>query len=384
MPVELRIALLIALFAAGLIARRRDWLAPPQAGVMLRLVITVGLPALFMADVSRIELRADLVALPLSSLAIMLVTLGISLWAGRVLQLSRAEQGAFTLCGVSINNGFLFPFVIAVWGAEGFAQMALFDFGHVIGQSTFVYALAAWYGGHGASLAGILRRIFTFPPLWAVLAALTINASDMALPEWLVVVLRTVGQVVLLLVIVALGVLFDARLLGDGRVLAALALRIALGLALGLLLAWAFGLEASRARCWSWAPRHRSASVPWCLPTARNCIASSQPAPPRFRCCWAWSTYRWRSGCCRAEAQRGGSAPGAGSSSGKVRTSPPEGAGTGCPDTVPAAAGAAVVAMFSALSPVLRASDARNRLTFCESVVTTPFMMSEGRTSLRP
>lgn len=243
MPVELRIFLLIALFVAGLVARRRGWLAPPQAGSMLRLVITVGLPALFIADVSRIELRADLVSLPLSSLAIMLVTLGISLWAGRAMRLSRAEQGAFTLCGVSINNGFLFPFVIAAWGAEGFAQMALFDFGHVIGQSTFVYALAAWYGGHGASVAGILRRIFTFPPLWAVLVALALNVSDVALPEWLVVILRTVGQFVLLLVIVALGVLFDARLLRDGRVLAAVGLRMVLGLALGLALAWAFDLE---------------------------------------------------------------------------------------------------------------------------------------------
>lgn len=243
MPVELRIALLIVLFAAGLVARRLGWLAPPQAGFMLRLVITVGLPALFIADVSRIELRADLAALPVSSLIIMVVTLAVSLWIGRAMHLPRPEQGALTLCGVSINNGFLFPFVIAAWGAEGFAQMALFDFGHVIGQSTFVYALAAWYGGHGASVSGILRRIFTFPPLWAVLVALAINASDTALPDWLVSILRTVGQVVLLLVIVALGVLFDARLLRDGRVLAALALRIALGLALGLVLVWAFDLE---------------------------------------------------------------------------------------------------------------------------------------------
>jgi predicted permease len=173
----------------------------------------------------------------------MVFTLAVSLWVGRAMKLSRPEQGALILCGISINNGFLFPFVIAAWGAEAFAQLALFDFGHVIGQSTFVYALAAWYGGHGASASGILRRIFTFPPLWAVLVALALNASDTALPGWLVSILRTVGQTVLLLVIIALGVLFDARLLRDGRVLAALALRIALGLVLGLVLAWIFGLE---------------------------------------------------------------------------------------------------------------------------------------------
>jgi predicted permease len=243
MPVELRIALLIALFLGGLIARRQGLLTPPQAGAMLRLVITVGLPAMFIAEVSRIPLRADLISLPVSALAIMLATLGAALLAGRLMRLPRTELGSLVLCGVSINNGFLFPFVIAAWGQQGFAQLALFDFGHIIGQSTFVYVLAAWYGGHAANVASILRRVLTFPPLWALLVALALNVSDIGLPAWLIVVLRTVGQAILLLVIVALGVLFDARLLRDGRVLAALGLRIGLGIVLGLLLAWAFGLE---------------------------------------------------------------------------------------------------------------------------------------------
>jgi len=243
MPPEVRIALLIGLFVAGLVARRRGWLGPPRAGVMLRLVITVGLPALFIADVSRIPLSADLVALPVSALIIMLATLVATLLAGHAMRLSRPEQGALTLCGISLNNGFLFPFVIATWGQAGFAQLALFDFGHIIGQSTFVYMLAAWYGGHGASAAVIVKRALGFPPLWALLAALALNASDTELPGWLVSILRLLGQSILLLVIVALGVLFDARLLRDGRVMAALALRVLLGLALGLLLAFIFDLD---------------------------------------------------------------------------------------------------------------------------------------------
>lgn len=243
MSSEVRIALLIGLFVAGLIARRRGWLRPPHAGAMLRLVITVGLPALFIADVSRIPLRVDLIALPVSSLAIMLLTIGAALLVGRAMRLPRAEQGSLTLCGASINNGFLFPFVIAAWGQAGFAELALFDFGHIIGQSTFVYMLAAWYGGHGAQAHVVVKRALAFPPLWALLAALTLNVSDTTLPAWLMEILRLVGQSILLLVIVALGVLFDARLLGDRRVIAALALRVLLGLALGLALAWIFDLQ---------------------------------------------------------------------------------------------------------------------------------------------
>jgi predicted permease len=243
MTVELRVALLILLFAAGWFARRRGWLQPPHAGKMLQLVITIGLPALFLADVSRIPLQMELIALPASSALIIVFTLALSLLAGRALKLPRADQGVLTICSMSINNSFLFPFVIAVWGQAGFAHLALFDLGNALCAGSLVYAIAAWYGGHGTGAGAVLRRVASFPPLWALIAALLINSAGIALPESLVSVLGTVGRVILLLVIVALGVLFDARLLGDVRVLVTLLLRIGAGLALGLLCVWIFGLE---------------------------------------------------------------------------------------------------------------------------------------------
>jgi predicted permease len=242
MSVETRIALLIGLFAVGFGARRIGWLKPPNAGFMLRLVINVGLPCMFIADVSRIELRSDLLALPASSLLIMVTTWGLSLLLGRALRLSRTDQGTATICAMSINNGFLFPFVLAVWGAVGFGQMALFDLGHVLGQSLLVYAIAATYGGRAAGLWPIVKRVLSFPPLWALAVALLINVSGITLPEGPVTVLRAVGQVILLLVIVALGVLFDARLLRDYRVPAIILLRMLVGLGLGWLCVMAFGL----------------------------------------------------------------------------------------------------------------------------------------------
>jgi predicted permease len=243
MSVELRIALLIGLFAVGYLARRLGWLQPSHAGRMLQLVITVGLPALFLADVSRIPLQRELIALPLSSVLIIAVTFGLAVLLGRLLQLPRAEQGAMTICGMSINNGFLFPFVIAVWGQVGFAHLALFDLGNALCAGSLVYGIAAWYGGHGTGFVAILRRVLGFPPLWALLAALLLNGAGIALPDIVVTVLGTSGRMILLLVIVALGVLFDARLLRDGRVLATLGLRIAAGLALGFLCVWLFDLE---------------------------------------------------------------------------------------------------------------------------------------------
>ncbi len=243
MPANLQIALLISLFIAGHVARRVGWLQPPHAGQMLKLVVNVGLPALFLADVSRIPLRADLVALPVCAVLIILVTMGLSLLAGRALKLPRPGQGALTICSTSINNGFLFPFVIAAWGQVGFAQLALFDFGNALLQGSLVYAVAAVYGGHGTGFTAILRRVLSFPPLWALAVALGLNVGGIHLPPIVTTVLGTAGRVILMLVIVALGVLFDARLIRDAAVLTTLALRIVLGLALGLLCVWVFDLE---------------------------------------------------------------------------------------------------------------------------------------------
>ena len=108
---------------------------------------------------------------------------------------------------------------------------------------SLVYAIAATYGGHGSGFAAIARRVLGFPPLWALVAALLLNVSDVALPAWLTTILGTVGKLILLLVIVALGVLFDARLLRDVRVVATLSLRIALGLLLGYGCVLLFDLE---------------------------------------------------------------------------------------------------------------------------------------------
>jgi malate permease and related proteins len=243
MSVEVRVALLVALFGAGYLARRRGWLQPPHAGKMLQLVISIGLPALFLAEISRIPLQKELIALPASAVLIILVTLVLSLLLGRMLGLPRADQGALTLCSISINNGFLFPFVIAVWGQAGFAHLALFDLGNAVCAGSLVYAVAAWYGGHRTGVAGVLRRVASFPPLWALVVALIFNGAGVALPEWLVTALGTLGRLILLLVIVALGVLFDARLLRNASVLLALLLRIGAGLALGFACVGLFGLE---------------------------------------------------------------------------------------------------------------------------------------------
>lgn len=243
LPVPLQIAFLILLFLAGFGGRRLGWLTPAHGGRMLNLVMTVGLPALFIADVSRLPLTAELFALPAIAIAVMLVSLAVAFLLARGWHLERAALGAFLICAMSINNGFLFPFVIAGWGREAFAQLALFDLGHAFMQCTLVYGVAAALGGHAAGPAAIARRVISFPPLWGLAIALAMNLSGIRLPDAFADVLGGVGRAILLLVILALGILFDTRIARSRLVPTMLFLRIGLGLALGWLAATVLGLE---------------------------------------------------------------------------------------------------------------------------------------------
>ena len=242
MSVQLQIGLLISLFAFGVLARRRGWFGPPHAGKMLWWVMTVGLPALFIANVSRIPLRAELAALPLSAIFVMLTTLGVAFLAGRRLGLQRISMGAFIICGMSINASFMFPFLLAGWGQEAFAQLALFDLGNSLIQSTVLYATGALYGGHAVGAGAILKRVLSFPPLWGLIVALAINVSGYRLPTEVTDVVGFVGRSILLLSILSVGILFDAKLVRSSTVFLAAALRVALGFALALLFVTVFDI----------------------------------------------------------------------------------------------------------------------------------------------
>ncbi|MEY4762239.1 MAG: hypothetical protein RLZZ200_2095 [Pseudomonadota bacterium] len=242
MSVQLQIGFLIGLFAFGVLSRRRGWLGPPHAGRMLQLVMTVGLPALFIANVSRIPLRAELVALPLSAIFIMMTTLGAAFLAGRRLGLQRVSMGAFIICGMSINASFMFPFLLAGWGREAFAQLALFDLGNALIQSTVLYAAGAIYGGHAVGGKAILKRVLGFPPLWGLVVALAINVSGHRLPTVVTDVVGFAGRSILLLSILSVGILFDARLVRSATVFLAAAMRVLLGFALALLFVTVFDI----------------------------------------------------------------------------------------------------------------------------------------------
>jgi len=242
MSVQLHIGTLIVLFAAGVIARRRGWIAPPQAAKMVQLVVFVGLPALFLASVSRMPLDRELLALPAIAIIVVLATLLVARAVGRRMVLPRASLGAFVVSSMSINTAVLLPFVIVPWGQQAVSELALFDLGYSLVEATVLCGVAARYGGRSTGALAPLRGALSFPPLWALVVALCINLAGVDLPAGLTTALDLIGRTIVLLVLVAMGVLFDGRLWRSAGVIGVLVLRILFGLFVGYACVEAFGL----------------------------------------------------------------------------------------------------------------------------------------------
>lgn len=242
-----KLAAIGLLFLAGVLLRRAGWLEARHGAALLRLVANVGLPALIVGAVGSVPLERGLLALPASAAAVMLAVGVLARLSARVLRLERPATGALVVSAMAMNLAFVFPFVYLAWGAEALAHTVVFDAGNAITQWTVVYLLAAHYGRRAAHLSAVLGRLLRAPPFLAIVAALLLNPLLPESADAFLGALRIAGQGITLLVVLAIGLLFEARRIAAPPVITAVVLRCGAGAALGALVAGAIGLDTALA-----------------------------------------------------------------------------------------------------------------------------------------
>ncbi len=236
-----RLAAVAALFFFGLALRRLQLAGPAQGRWLLAFVFNVGLPILIFGALTGVPLAREHALLPVTAVCTALAGWGAAVFAARRFALPRAGEGAMALCAMSINVSMVYPFATLAFGPPAFAQLVMFDMGHAVFVWTVTTVVACRYGGHTGDIPVLLKRTLSAPPLWVLFVALSLNVAGAPIPKnWLHGILVT-GQVLILLVPVAMGLLVSARGLRRPEVWTAVALRSLLGLAVGTSLAYAFG-----------------------------------------------------------------------------------------------------------------------------------------------
>lgn len=173
----------LALLLLGVLAARLP-AVPDRAPVTLdALVLWFALPGLILAEVPDLELGASTavpVAVAWGTLALLVV---LVLALGRLRGWSRRTLGTMLLVVPLGNTSFLgVPAVTALLGADHVGQALLYDqLGSFLALATWGTFVAARYGaGATPTFGGTLRRVLTFPPFVALVAAFVLR--EVALP----------------------------------------------------------------------------------------------------------------------------------------------------------------------------------------------------------
>jgi len=234
---------LILAFFAGIVFKRLRLLSKEDAPVLLRLVLTVTLPALTIIAISNVVLYADMALIPILAIVVVFLMYFISSFAGKRLKLADPTFGSFLVGTMIMNTAYSLPFFAAAFGNEGLARASLFDIGNTMMIFTFTYYNAIKYGENSHTDKVDWRKFLRLPPLWAMLLAFAWKGTGLQLSPLAFNFLNLIGQPTIPLVMIALGLYFEPKLNNLGKALLAVFIRMGIGLGIGLLLAMIFGLQ---------------------------------------------------------------------------------------------------------------------------------------------
>ncbi len=241
-------ALILTMLGLGMAFSRLRALPENTADVLNRIVLYVCLPAAVLIYVPRLHLDTSLIGLVATPWLLMLCTLALVSLATRAFGFARDVHAVLLICVALANSSFIgYPMVRALLGDHALPYAVVYDqFGTFVLLSTFgLYVIARYSGDTPPTAAQILLRIAKFPPLWALLFALTLMPEQP--PGWIGTGLKQLANAMLPLVMLAVGFSIQLRLpldelkpLGIGLLLKLLVMP-----ALALPISWGFGLQGA-------------------------------------------------------------------------------------------------------------------------------------------
>jgi predicted permease len=242
-----RLAAVAALFFFGVALRRADWGSAEHGRALLKFVFNVALPILVLGALTGVPLAREHALLPIAAICTSLAGWGAAVLVARRFALPKTGEGAMAMCAMCINVSMVYPFAALSLGAAAFSQLVMFDMGHALLVWTLTTVVACKYGGHADDIPVLLKRTLGAPPLLAMILALALNLLAVPIPRGLLQGVLFIGQLLILLVPLAMGLLVSARGMRRPEVIAAVVLRSGLGGLLGFGLAWLLHLDATAA-----------------------------------------------------------------------------------------------------------------------------------------
>ena len=240
-----RLAAIAALFFVGVALRRAGVAGAAHGRWLLNFVFYVGLPILIFGALTGATLTREHALLPVVAVATALIGWAAAAFAARRFGLPKKSEGAMSMCAMSMNISMIYPFASLSLAVAAFSQLVMFDMGHAVLSWTLTTVVACKYGGHTDDIPVLLRRTLSAPPLWILFLALGLNLGGAPISRDLLHEILVIGQLLVLLVPLSMGLLVSAAGMRRREVLVSVVLRSGLGGVVAFGLALLVGLEGS-------------------------------------------------------------------------------------------------------------------------------------------
>jgi predicted permease len=227
----------------GYVLKKINFFKTSHADLFLKMVFYIAMPGLIFSSFDQLVLESNLLALPFFAVVIVLLNFIFSYYLGQKLKLNRETFGTFVLGASILNTGFCLPFVSAILGEEGVSRLIIFDLGNVFLVITLLYYFACKMGSNDYSSKTVVKKFLTSTPLMALIISILLNISDNHLPEFLLELSEMTGKMVIPLIMFALGIYFNPKIILIKFSTMAILIRMLIGFLAGLLIIQLFDLQ---------------------------------------------------------------------------------------------------------------------------------------------
>ena len=191
-------------------------LFPENAATVLnQFVIYISLPAMVLLQIPKLTFSLDVMIPVIVAWMVMIVTACITFFVSKAMHFNKEVTGSLMLIAVLTNSSFLgIPIIHAYLGEEALPFILVYDqIGTFLALSTYGIFVAAYYSNSSEINAKMMAvKILTFPPFVSLLIALFLMGTTF--PDSILKVLGTLGDTIVPLALVAVGLQLQLKLPG--------------------------------------------------------------------------------------------------------------------------------------------------------------------------
>jgi len=239
----IQLAPIFIYFGLGLVLKHTGLAEKSHGEFMLRLVLMVTLPLLILTTLPQVGISPNKAMLPVANIAVSFACMLITLIVIKLFSIDRKQAGTMLVNTMILNNTYMFPFILVVYGSAAFADAILFDFGNALLMSTYVYILALKYGGEQHSALDMLKKLAKAPMIWSIIISLALAIIGIQIPDLVFKVIDPLAQMTAPLILITLGIFFTLDIKDLKLVGLTVFIRMGMGLLFGIAVANYLGLS---------------------------------------------------------------------------------------------------------------------------------------------